>query len=54
MVALGVAIFLLIRWEQFSYSIEMQQALIFRPLHLLVLRAVAMPCPVCLYAIEDG
>jgi hypothetical protein len=53
-VASGMAIFLLIRWEQFSYSTEMQQALLFWPLCLLVLRAVAMPCLVCLYAVEDG
>jgi hypothetical protein len=32
----------------------MQQALIFWPLHLLVLRAMAMPCPVHLYTVEDG
>jgi hypothetical protein len=32
----------------------MQQALIFWPLHLLVLCAMAMLCPVCLCAIEDG
>jgi hypothetical protein len=49
-----VAVFLLIRWEQFSYSAEMQQALIFWPLHLLVLRAVVVPCPVRLCAVEDG
>jgi hypothetical protein len=53
-VASGVAVFLLIRCEQFSYSAEMQQTLIFWPLHLLVLRDVAMPCPVRLCAIEDG
>jgi hypothetical protein len=28
--------------------------LLFWPLHLLVLHAMAMTCPVCLYAIEDG
>jgi hypothetical protein len=32
----------------------MQHALIFWPLHLLVLRAMAMSCPVRLCAIEDG
>jgi hypothetical protein len=32
----------------------MQRALIFWPLHLLVLRAVAMPCHVRLCAVEDG
>jgi hypothetical protein len=53
-VASGVAIFRLIRWEQFSYGTEMQQALIFWPLWLLVLRVVAMRCPVHLCAIEDG
>jgi hypothetical protein len=53
-VASGLAVFLFIRWEQFSYSTEIQQALLFWPLHLLVLRAVAMPCPVRLYAVEDG
>jgi hypothetical protein len=52
--ALGVAVFLLIRWELFSCSTEMQQALIFWPLRLLVLRVVAMHCPMCLCAIEDG
>jgi hypothetical protein len=52
-VASGVAVFLVIRWEQFSCSTEMQHALIFWPLHLLVLRAMAMPCPVRLCAIED-
>jgi hypothetical protein len=52
-VASGVVV-LLIWWEQFSCSVEMQQALIFWPLCLLVLRAVAMLCPVCLYAMEDG
>jgi hypothetical protein len=35
-------------------STEMQQTLIFWPLHLLVLRAVTMSCPVRLYAVEDG
>jgi hypothetical protein len=49
-----VAVFLLIRWEQFSSSVEMQQALIFWPLRLLVLHAVAMLCPMSLSAIEDG
>jgi hypothetical protein len=53
-VASGVAIFLLIRWEQFSYSAEMQRALLFWPLRLLVLRAVATLCSVCLCAVEDG
>jgi hypothetical protein len=53
-VASGVAVFLLIRWEQFSCSAEMQQTLIFWPLRLLVLRAVAMRCPMCLCAVEDG
>jgi glucan phosphoethanolaminetransferase (alkaline phosphatase superfamily) len=53
-VASGVAVFLLIWWEQCSYSVEMQQALIFWPLRLLVLRVVAMLCPMCLYAIEDS
>jgi hypothetical protein len=52
-VASGMVV-LLIWWEQFSYSVEMQQALIFWPLCLLVLRAVAMLCPMCLCAIEDG
>jgi hypothetical protein len=52
-VASGVAVFLLIWWEQCSYSAEMQQALIFWPLHLLVLHAVAMLCPMCLCAVED-
>jgi hypothetical protein len=32
----------------------MQQALIFWPLRLLVLRDVAMLCHVCLCAVEDG
>jgi hypothetical protein len=32
----------------------MQQALIFWPLRLLVLRAMATLCPVRLYAVEDG
>jgi hypothetical protein len=32
----------------------MQQALIFWPLCLLVLRAVATLCPVSLYVVEDG
>jgi hypothetical protein len=49
----GVAVFLLIRWEQFSYSAEMEHALIFWPLHLLVLRDVAMSCPVRLCVVED-
>jgi hypothetical protein len=49
-----VAVFLLIRWEQFPYSTEMQQALIFWPLRLLVLHVVAMPCLVRLCAVEDG
>jgi hypothetical protein len=53
-VASGVITYLLIWWEQFSCSAEMQPALIFWPLHLLVLRAVAMPCPVRLCAVEDG
>jgi hypothetical protein len=53
-VASGVAVFLLIRWEQFSCSAEMQQTLIFWPLRLLVLRAVVMLCHVCLCAVEDG
>jgi hypothetical protein len=35
-------------------SALMQQALIFWPLRLLVLRAVAMLCPVRLYAVEVG
>jgi hypothetical protein len=48
----GVAVFL-IRWEQFSCSTEIQQALLFWPLHLLVLRAMAVPCPVRLCAVED-
>jgi hypothetical protein len=48
----GVAVFLLIRWEQFFCSAEMQHALIFWPLHLMVLHAVAMRCPVCLCAVE--
>jgi hypothetical protein len=51
-VASGVTVFLLIWWEYFSCSIEMQQVLIFCPLCLLVLRAVAMLRPVCLYAVE--
>jgi hypothetical protein len=47
-----VAVFLLIRWEQFSCSAEMQQTLIFWPLRLLVLRAAccshALSCvPLC-------
>jgi hypothetical protein len=50
----GVAVFLLIRWEPFSCSAEMQQALMFWPLRLLVLRAIAMLCPMCLCAVEDG
>jgi hypothetical protein len=45
-VASGVVVFLLIWWEQFSCSAEIQQAFLFWPLHLLVLRAVAMPYPV--------
>jgi hypothetical protein len=49
-----MSVFLLIRWEQFSCSTEMQQALIFWPLHLLVLCAVALPCPMRLCAVEDG
>jgi hypothetical protein len=53
-VASDVTVFLFIWWEQFSYSIEIQQALIFWPLRLLVLRVVAMPCPMHLCAIEDG
>jgi hypothetical protein len=40
--------------SSFPYSIEMQQALIFWPLHLLVQHAVAMLRHVCLCAIEDG
>jgi hypothetical protein len=51
MVPSGVAVFLLIWWEQFFCSAEMQRALIFWPLRLLVLRAVAMPYPVCLCAV---
>jgi hypothetical protein len=51
-VASSMTVFLLIWWEQFSCSTEMQQALIFWPLRLLVLRAVAMLRPVCLYAVE--
>jgi hypothetical protein len=35
-VASGVAILLLIRWEQFPCSVESRGALIFWPLHLLV------------------
>jgi hypothetical protein len=53
-VASGMTVFLLIWWEQFSCSVEMQQALIFWPLHLLVLRSMAMLCPMCLCAIKDG
>jgi hypothetical protein len=49
-----MAVFLFIRWEQFSCSAEMQQALIFWPLRLLVLRAVAMFRSVRLCAVEDG
>jgi hypothetical protein len=49
----GVAVFLFIRWEQFFCSTEMQQALLFWPLHLLVLRVVTMPYPVRLCANED-
>jgi hypothetical protein len=49
-----VAVFLLIRWEQFSCGAEMQQALILWPLHLLVLRVVAMSYPGRLCAVEDG
>jgi hypothetical protein len=53
-VASSVAMFLLIRWEQFFYSAEMQRTLLFRPLRLLMLRAVATLCSVCLCAMEDG
>jgi hypothetical protein len=53
-VALGVAVFLLIWWQQFSCGAETQQVLICWPLHLLVPRAVAMLCPMCFYAVEDG
>jgi hypothetical protein len=49
-----VTLFLLILWEQFPCGAEMQHALIFWPLRLLVLRAVATLCPVRLCAIEDG
>jgi hypothetical protein len=41
-VASGVAVFLLIRWEQFPCSVEMQLASIFWPLRPLVQRTVAM------------
>jgi hypothetical protein len=54
MVASGVAVFILIWWEQFPYSAEMQQALIFWPLHPLVQHVVAMLRPVCFCAVEDG
>jgi hypothetical protein len=40
--------------EQFSCSAEMRQTLIFWPLRLLVLRAVATLCHVRLCAVEDG
>jgi hypothetical protein len=53
-VASGAAVFLLIRWEQFLYSVEIQWALIFWPLHPLVQYAVAMLCPVCFCAVKDG
>jgi hypothetical protein len=49
-----VAVFLLIWWEQFPYSTEMQWALIFWPLHPLVQHVAAMLCPLCFCAIEDG
>jgi hypothetical protein len=52
-VASGMVVFLLIWWEQFSNSTEMQQSLIFWPLRLLVLHAMAMRCLVCLCAVED-
>jgi hypothetical protein len=48
-----VVVFLLIRWEQFSCGAEMQRALIFWPLRLLVLHAMATLLPVCLCAVED-
>jgi cytochrome c oxidase subunit IV len=52
-VASGVAVFLLIQWEQLPCGAKMQQALIFWPLCLLVLRAVATLCPVHFCAVED-
>jgi hypothetical protein len=52
-VASGVAVLVGIRCEQFSNSAEMQHVLIFWPLHLLVLRAVVMPYPMRLCAVED-
>jgi hypothetical protein len=53
-VALGVAVFLLIQWEQFPLYHKDQQALTFWPLRPLVLHDVATLRPVCLCAIEDG
>jgi hypothetical protein len=41
-VASGVAVLLLIRWEQFPCSMESCEALIFWPLYSLVRRARAM------------
>jgi hypothetical protein len=52
-VASGVAV-LLIRWEQFPYSMESCGALIIWPLHSLVWRVVAMPWPVRPCAMKVG
>jgi hypothetical protein len=41
-VASGMAVFLLIWWEKFSYSVDTYSALIFWPLHPLVQRVIAM------------
>jgi hypothetical protein len=51
-VALGVAVFLLIRREQFSAGT--QWALSFLPLRPLVQRAMATLWPMCFYTVEDG
>jgi hypothetical protein len=40
--------------SSFPYGAEMQWALVFWPLHLLVLYAMAMLHPVCVCAVEDG
>jgi hypothetical protein len=53
-VASGAAVFLFFQWEQFLCSAEMQQTLIFWPLHPLVQHIVAMICPVRVCAAEDG
>jgi hypothetical protein len=50
----GAAVFLLIQWEQFPCNAEIQQALIFWPLHPLVQHVVTMICPVRVCAAEDG